>query len=66
LVDLYQVEQVLWEVLEDKVNFALFFEGLPDTDDVVAFEHFEHLNFSLDCPLVVLIFVSLFKFLNGD
>ncbi len=66
MVDLDQVEQVLREVLKDKVNFALFLKGLPDTDNMVTFEHFEHLNFALDCPLVVLILVSLFKFLNGD
>jgi hypothetical protein len=66
LVDLYQIKQVLGKVLKDKVDFALFLEGLPDADHMVAFEHFEHLNFALDCPLVLLILVSLFKFLNGD
>lgn len=47
LILLYEVEQIMLEILEDKIYFSLFLEGFLNTDNIVSFEHFKHFDLSL-------------------
>lgn len=44
-----EVEEVVLEMLEDQVDFALLFEGLLYPHHVLASQHLQHLYLSLDC-----------------
>jgi hypothetical protein len=66
LIHLNQVEQVLREMLKNKVDFAFFFEGLTDSDDMITFKHFKHFDFALDSTFIVLVFICLLELLNGN
>ena len=48
LIPFDEIEEVMCEVLEDEIDFSFFLEGLLDVDDVVSFEHFEHLDLPLN------------------
>lgn len=53
-------------MLEDEVDFSFFFEGLADADDVVAFEHFEHFDLTLDGAFIVFVFVGFLELFDGN
>ena len=47
LILLYEVEQIMLKILEDKIYFSLFLECFLNTDNIVSFEHFKHFDLSL-------------------
>lgn len=63
---LYEVEQVVVEVLEDEVDLSFFLECFLDADHVLTLEHLEHFDFSLYGLLGEVIFVTLLKLLDGN
>ena len=60
------LEQVLFDVLEDEIQAALSLERLLESDNVRVFEHAEHSNLAHDRLLRDLVIVRLLKFLYTD
>lgn len=59
-----EVEQVAIEIFEDQVDLALFLEGLLDAHHVVAFQHLQHLDLTLDGLTGKLVLIAFFEFLD--
>lgn len=66
LVMLNEVEQIQWKVLKNQVYFSFFLESLPNSNYMIAFEHFEHTDLPLDGSFGILIFIGLLELLDSN
>ena len=66
LILLNQIQQIVLEVLKNKINLAFLLEGLFDAYNVLTFKHFQHLDLSLDGATGELILICFFELFDGD